>query len=64
MPAAEHLARGRRGRERDARRLALLEAQADVLEHVLELEQRREVVLAHRPGLEVEHRAAAATRPA
>ena len=34
----------------------LVEAQAHVLEHVLELEQRRVVVLAHRPGLQLEHR--------
>ena len=44
----EHLAGVRRGGERDPRGLALLEAQAHVLEHVLELEQRRVVVLAHR----------------
>ena len=42
---------------------ALLEAQAHVLEHVLELEQRRVVVLAHRPGLQVEHRDAAVPAP-
>ena len=62
MPRRERLAHRRGGGERDAGRLALLEAQADVLEHVLELEQRRVVVLAHRAGLQGEHRRAAAAR--
>ena len=52
MPARERLAHRRGGRERHARGLPLLEAQADVLEHVLELEQRGVVVLAHRARLQ------------
>ena len=44
IPAREHLAGVRGGGERDPRGLPLLEAQAHVLEHVLELEQRRVVV--------------------
>ena len=48
----------------DARCVGLLEAQAHVLEHVLELEQRRVVVGAHRPGLELEHRRPAGARAA
>src|SRR3954463_4342742 len=48
--------RGGRGK-RDVRRLGVLEAQPDVLEHVLGLEERRVVVVAHRAGLERQHRA-------
>ena len=47
------------GREGHPRGEALLEAVADVLEHVLELEERRVVVLAHGPGLQAGHRRAA-----
>src|SRR3954452_24180722 len=50
----QDVARGRGGGEGRAGRLGLLEAQPHVLEHVLELEERRVVVGAHRPGLERE----------
>src|SRR5688500_10963562 len=50
------LAGERGGRERGAGVARLLEAEADVLEHVVELEQRREVVGQHRLALELEHR--------
>src|SRR5436305_1680076 len=43
-------------RRGDAERPRLLEEMAYVLEHVLELEQRVEIPLQHRSGLEVEHR--------
>src|SRR3954453_20407323 len=55
-PAAHRRALGlvgrRRGRDRPAGRQARLERQSDVLDHVLELEQRREVVGEHRLGLQ------------
>src|SRR3954469_10128919 len=55
-PHGVELSGERREGEARADRPRLVEAQADVLEHVLELEQRAEVVLEHRPSLELEHR--------
>src|SRR5829696_5728177 len=55
-PGAVELAGEARERERGARAARLLQAQVDVLEHVLELEQHGDLVVHHRPALELAHR--------
>src|SRR5688500_5857284 len=55
-PGGVELAREGGEREAGAGRASVLQAQQDVLEHVLQLEERREVVREHRLALELEHR--------